>query len=176
VYGYHFLAPFPGTTVREELDKYDLKILTEDWSRYDANSPVVCTSGVSPDQMTAFVKEFEAILDEQWQEVVERYARKECTPHEELLVEGNRRMKLIYKLLSEDIIEGCAVEGRSEDLVKDVSKRIAALVGEEYPFVSWTLKTLVDAGYIKAESMNGSSLLFWTHNLKLDRLAGQPSG
>jgi len=34
-YGYHFLAPFPGTTVREKVEEYDLEILTDDWSRYD---------------------------------------------------------------------------------------------------------------------------------------------
>ena len=44
LYGYHFLAPFPGTTVREEVDQYDLEILTDDWSRYDANSAIVRTA------------------------------------------------------------------------------------------------------------------------------------
>ncbi|HNY65763.1 MAG TPA: radical SAM protein [Deltaproteobacteria bacterium] len=174
VYGYHFLAPFPGTTVREELNKYDLEILTDDWSRYDANSPVVCTSGASPDQMTKFVKDYEAVLDEEWQEVMERYGRKECTPHEDLLVEGNRRMKLIYRLLSEDVIEACTVDGRPAEIVKAVSRRIAEKLGEDYPFVSWTVQTLVDKGCLKASSLNGTSSLFWTHNLKLDRLDAQP--
>ena len=30
-YGFHLLAPFPGTEVREENDKYDLQILTNDY-------------------------------------------------------------------------------------------------------------------------------------------------
>jgi anaerobic magnesium-protoporphyrin IX monomethyl ester cyclase len=169
VYGYHFLAPFPGTTVKEELEKYDLKILTEDWTRYDANSPVVYTSGVGPAEMEAFVKKYESTLEEEWQEVVDRYARKECTPHEELLVEGRRRMNLIYKLLSEDLIEElCHTESTTADPLKTFSERIADKVGEDYPFVSWTLKTLMDRGYLKFESPNGTKRLFWTHNTMND--------
>jgi anaerobic magnesium-protoporphyrin IX monomethyl ester cyclase len=169
VFGYHFLVPFPGTTVREELDKYDLKILTEDWTRYDANAPVVCTSGVGPEEMAMFVKEYEDKLAKEWQETVDRYARKECTPHEELLVEGRRRMNLIYRLLSEDIIEEhCHADAPLADPLKAFSERVAALVGEDYPFVSWTIKTLMQKGYIKVESPNGSTRFFWTHNLQKD--------
>jgi radical SAM superfamily enzyme YgiQ (UPF0313 family) len=169
VFGYHFLAPFPGTTVREELDKYDLQILTDDWSRYDANAPVVCTSGVTPEDMARFVKEYEDKLAEEWQETVERCARKEGTPHEELLVQGRRRMTLIYRLLSEDIIDDeCTAEGRLEDPLETFSERVAEVVGEEYSFVSWTLKTLIDKGLLKAESPNGKTRLYWTHNLQSD--------
>jgi anaerobic magnesium-protoporphyrin IX monomethyl ester cyclase len=171
VYGYHFLAPFPGTTVKEEIDKYDLKILSEDWSRYDANAPVVCTSGVGPEEMAKFVKEYEDNLAEEWQEIVDRYDRKECTPHEELLVEGRRRMNLIYKLLSEDIIDDlCRAEGKIPDPLKAFSQRVADRVGEDYPFVSWTIKTLMDSGFIKVESLNGTTRLFWTHNSQSDYL------
>jgi len=49
-YGFHFLAPFPGTTVMEKRERYDLEILTFDWSRYDANSPVTRTSRLSPEK------------------------------------------------------------------------------------------------------------------------------
>lgn len=170
VYGYHFLAPFPGTTVKEEIDRYDLQILSEDWSRYDANAPVVCTSGVGPEAMAAFVQQYESRLEKEWQEVVDRYARKECTPHEELLVEGRRRMNLIYRLLSQDMIEElCQVGGPAEDPLQVFSQRIAEAVGEEGPFVSWTVRTLMDRGCIKADSADGITRFFWTHNLQSDR-------
>jgi len=31
-YGFHLLAPFPGTEIRENSDQYGIKILTDDWS------------------------------------------------------------------------------------------------------------------------------------------------
>ena len=47
-YGFHYLAPFPGTTVREEIDSYDLTILTDDWDLYDADRAIVQTSHLAP--------------------------------------------------------------------------------------------------------------------------------
>ncbi len=45
-YGYHILAPFPGTEVREKAEQYGMRILTSDWDQYDANRSV-CES-ISP--------------------------------------------------------------------------------------------------------------------------------
>jgi radical SAM superfamily enzyme YgiQ (UPF0313 family) len=170
-YGYHMLAPFPGTTVREEIEKYDLKILTDDWSLYDANRPVVCTSRVRPEDMESFVGAYDRVLDYQWQEVLRRYENKQCTPHEELLVVGKKRMHLIFKLLTEDVIEQIAHRGgQAKDPVAVFSPHVLEKVGGDLPFVSWTLKTLMDAGYIRCESLNGGSRLYWTHNREVDRL------
>jgi radical SAM superfamily enzyme YgiQ (UPF0313 family) len=170
-FGYHMLAPFPGTTVREEIDKYDLQILTDDWSLYDANHPVVRTSRVRPEDMTSFVRTCDEILDSQWQDVLKRYGHGQCTPHEELLVVGRKRMNLIFKLLSEDVIEQLASQdGQGSDPVAVFSPSIMEKTGVDLEFASWTLKTLMDAGYIGYESANGNSRLYWTHNRHVDRL------
>lgn len=170
-FGYHFLAPFPGTTVREELEKYDLTILTDDWPRYDANSPVVRTSKVSPEDMISFVKEYDDALEGQWQETVKRYEKKQCTPHDELLVEGRKRMNFIFRLLSEDIIEEmCSSDSPVPDPLGFFSSRIAENIGSDYAFISWTMKTLMEAGYIKCASIGAGTKLFWTHNRNIDEL------
>jgi radical SAM superfamily enzyme YgiQ (UPF0313 family) len=57
-YGLHLLAPFPGTAVREQMEGFDLKILTDDWSQYHANRAIVETSTVSADQLNAIVDEW----------------------------------------------------------------------------------------------------------------------
>ena len=33
IYGYHYLAPFPGTTIWEKIKDYDLEILTNNWDQ-----------------------------------------------------------------------------------------------------------------------------------------------
>ena len=105
LYGYHFLAPFPGTTVREEAEKYDLEILTVDWTRYDANSAIVRTSQLTPEEMESFVAGFDSAIDAAWQAMVRGYREKKNPPGIDLQVEGHFRMKLVYRLLSEDLIE-----------------------------------------------------------------------
>jgi len=83
-YGYHFLAPFPGTTVRDEIDRFDLEILTDDWSRYDANSAIVRTSSLSPEEINEFVAEFERKNQKEWEETEKRCSQGECGPDEYL--------------------------------------------------------------------------------------------
>jgi anaerobic magnesium-protoporphyrin IX monomethyl ester cyclase len=52
-HGFHILAPFPGTDVRERVDEYDLQILSDDWRQYHANRAIIRTAGVSPETMDA---------------------------------------------------------------------------------------------------------------------------
>ena len=63
-YGYHLLAPFPGTTVREKVSDYDLEILTDDWTKYDANRAIVRTSALSADDIRRFVDAFDGKIEE----------------------------------------------------------------------------------------------------------------
>jgi hypothetical protein len=57
-YGFHILAPFPGTEVRDRCDAYGMKILTDDWDRYDANQSVADVGSISPEAIDRAVKEF----------------------------------------------------------------------------------------------------------------------
>lgn len=107
IYGFHFLAPFPGTTVREKIDQYDLEILTDDWSRYDANSAIVRTSALTPEAINQFVAEFDEEINQAWKKQVQRYHDGTNTPEEDLRVAGHYRMGLVYKMLSEDLLETC---------------------------------------------------------------------
>jgi hypothetical protein len=62
-HGFHILAPFPGTDIRERLEAYDLQILSDDWREYHANRAVVRTAGVAPETMNAIVIESEKEFD-----------------------------------------------------------------------------------------------------------------
>jgi len=58
-YGFHILAPFPGTEVREQADQLGIRILTDEWSKYDANRAVVETASVSHRELEAVVVDWE---------------------------------------------------------------------------------------------------------------------
>ena len=44
--------------------------LTDDWTRYDANSAIVRTSALSPEEMNRFVADFESEIANVWEEMV----------------------------------------------------------------------------------------------------------
>jgi len=183
LYGYHFLAPFPGTTVREEVQKYDLEILTDDWTRYDANSAIVRTSRLAPEEMDRFVAEFESTIDAAWQEMIRAYHKKSNPPGIDLQVEGHFRMNLVYRLLAEDLIEkvgatalsSSKIDGGSEEAsLGVVCRRIEEVTGVNGALVRKTLRSLADSGFIKAEIAEKIVDWHWTHNRHVERMTKTP--
>ena len=53
LHGYHLLAPFPGTDVRENCQAYDIQIMSNDWNDYHANQAIVRTSAVDQHTLMA---------------------------------------------------------------------------------------------------------------------------
>ena len=59
----------PGTEVRERADEYGIRILTHNWSRYNANRPVAETTTFSAGQMMDIVHAYEHDVSEAWVEM-----------------------------------------------------------------------------------------------------------
>lgn len=169
--GYHFLAPFPGTTLWEELDQYDLEILTHNWDRYDANRAITQTSNVTEQDINAFVGKYEIEIEKCWQEIMERYRLGTCSDNERLRVEGNERMRIIFQLLSEDMIEtygSFMLTSSSNGHITELINRLCEKTGKENKIIKKIITELKDSGYLKKHSKNNKISWFWTHNAKTD--------
>ncbi len=172
IYGYHFLAPLPGTTVREEVEKYDLEILTSDWSLYDANRPVVQTSQVSAAEIQAFVDAFEEKNDTRWEDMQERHRQGRATPDEGLRVEGHVRLEFTYRLLSEDIIEEhCRfplndhpLDAESERAL--LTAKIGQVMDADRELVARVIGDFVANGLLKASTKGDAVEWAWAENEK----------
>jgi len=105
LYGYHYLAPFPGTTLCEKVGDYDLEILTKDWSKYDANDAIVKTTELTPQDIRDFVALYDVEMNGEWQKVLQNYKTGKNTPYDEMRVEGQRRMNITFSILKEDLVE-----------------------------------------------------------------------
>jgi len=166
-HGYHFLAPFPGTTVKEEIADYDLELLTEDWARYDANSAIVRTSHLQPEEMDAFVADCYEKHVRHREDLTTRYEQGLCSAEERRTLEGYYCCMLVYKLLSEDLIEANAsqvVEGM--DPVQELARRIAPLEDMDEEFISRTLKGLLEAGHLTCRQNQNRATWFWTSDME----------
>lgn len=58
-YGFHLLAPFPGTEIWEHPEHFDLRILTTDWDAYHANRAVTETAWVRSDRLDEIAAEWD---------------------------------------------------------------------------------------------------------------------
>ena len=106
IYGYHFLAPFPGTDVKENIASYDLELLTTDWSRFDANAPITRTSSLSPEEIEDFVDTyFLGIYRRQDEMLEEKFKQGTLDDNEKVTYLGKKTLDIVFKLLTEDIID-----------------------------------------------------------------------
>ena len=167
-YGFHLLAPFPGTTVREEREKYDIEFLTDDWDLYDANVPIVRTSALSQQYTLRFMEEFEARHRELWNELLEKFKAGTCSEYEYLRVAGHNRMHLVYRILSQDLIERHGVFSNGDSGIQALACRIAQAAGAEERLALETIKQFHQAGYIRQSQEAGVMRWYWTQNNRSD--------
>jgi anaerobic magnesium-protoporphyrin IX monomethyl ester cyclase len=172
-FGYHFLAPFPGTTLWEEIDRYDIQILTRNWDEFDANRAITRTSELSEMEINAFVEEFNVEVEKCWQEIKDRCAQGNCPDDQRLRLEGNRRMHLIFSLLSEDMIEKygffhppLSSSDPAQALIESISTQLNGKADE----LKKTVPDLIAAGYLKSLQDGERIRWFWTHNRNIDVL------
>ncbi len=168
-YGFHFLSPFPGTTVREEIKNYDLQILTDDWDLYDANQAIVSTSQLSEKQMDDFVQEVYQAFFEKETAREQRYHQGNYSDDDFLRTEGKYRMNLIYRMLSEDMVSDTLffqVNDHPPDV--DFIQHIIEQTGMEAQMVERTIKSLIAENYLKSGVTPEGLQWYWTHNNKTD--------
>lgn len=127
-YGYHVLAPFPGTEVRERADELGIKILTDNWLRYDANRAVTETEGASAEYMNKIVRDFYKGVTEyvKNQEKAEKVGEAKEEDLRDLAI--RRRRSLAWHLLKNDLIENY---GKFKD---DGEKPVKRLVDNLYTY------------------------------------------
>jgi radical SAM superfamily enzyme YgiQ (UPF0313 family) len=104
-HGFHILAPFPGTDVREHVDEYDLQILSDDWRRYHANRAIIRTARVQPETMDAVVIDGERQFD-QWLEAIGRNRDEgRATTEESWPLVRLEHTVVIYDMMMKGLIE-----------------------------------------------------------------------
>lgn len=104
-YGFHLLAPFPGTEVRDNLDQYDLKVLTDDWAEYHANRAIVETSHASQDRLNSIIEKWDTEYIAELGNMKRKYLAGTATEFEAAQVLGLDRTCITHDLMMGDLVE-----------------------------------------------------------------------
>ena len=169
-FGYHFLAPLPGTPIRDEIEKFDLTIQSTDWDEYDANRAIVSTSKLNQQQMEEFVAEYEVGCQDHWNKTETNYRNGTANEMEILKFESRQRLEFIFEVLSEDVIELAAqnlpttdgqsvTEGLTSTLAVAAKK---ANVVIDNKVICQTVNHLVEQGYVIPDVDEGRHSWQWT--------------
>ncbi len=108
-YGFHILAPFPGTEVRAQSDRLGIRILTDDWSRYDANRAVIETASVNHRMLDAVVIDWENQYDRYLGHIHKKIQSGTATEAEIGQLKNLENTVMLYDLMMQNHIEACGL-------------------------------------------------------------------
>jgi len=160
--GFHLLAPFPGTQVRDEHDRLGITILTDDWSRYHANRAIVETPAVTREMLDRIVIEWEDEFNGRLGEIKVRMGRGDVvTELEASLLTNLEHTVLIYDLMMGNVIEkhGSWRNGgkplSAPDAFRTLVEKIVKSTGLRAAAVSSSLAPALERGNLTYEEKRG---------------------
>ena len=130
-FGFHLLAPFPGTEIREQSDRYGIRILTDNWSQYHANRAIVETPEVDRRMLDEIVIDWENEYNQLLGDIKQRMQKNEASDEEALQVINLERIVLIYDLMMKNMVERRGFwphdgrPARTADSLKKLADRIS---------------------------------------------------
>jgi len=159
-YGFHILAPFPGTEVRIDAEKYGISVLTDNWDLYDANRSVCSTGGISTEKVDSIAGEFNSKISRKIDELRRINAEGgELNDTEHELVSGLESFFFSRTLITEKLVE--RFRGHSSNPPEEFAAFITAETGMKKGFVFEEVKRLLSLRCIEERSSSGSSAFAW---------------
>jgi radical SAM superfamily enzyme YgiQ (UPF0313 family) len=153
-YGFHMLAPFPGTAVRENNEEYDLKILTDDWDQYHANWAITETSKIEKKEMNAITEEWDTETQKALNEIRIKMELGTATAHEAWQLINLDRFLFLYQMMMDSTIETFgtwsddSLSLNADDALRELAKRIHKQLNQPEVKALEILKYAYDRGSI----------------------------
>jgi anaerobic magnesium-protoporphyrin IX monomethyl ester cyclase len=167
LHGYHLLAPFPGTDVRERSQAYDIQIMSTDWNDYHANQAIVRTSAVDQQTLNGIVKDWQRNFDLWLDNIKQRRESGEATEEEAWPLTNLEHIILIYDLMMKQVIEKIesipinnACAGRKNELAR-LADRIDGTIPHTPEQIRKTLQFAAERGYLTQIQTDGHCRWKW---------------
>lgn len=166
-YGFHLLAPFPGTKVRQDSAALGITILSNDWSEYHANRAIVETPDVTRQMLDEIVIGWENDFNRYLGLVAERMAAGEASDAEAWPLVNLERTVAIYNLMMENALEklgSWTIRQRADhtgDLLSELADHLAVAGTDREKLIS-TLSHALDKGFLKFSMTSGRIKWDWT--------------
>jgi radical SAM superfamily enzyme YgiQ (UPF0313 family) len=165
--GVHMLAPFPGTAVYEQREKYGIRLLTDDWSQFHANHAITEQDAVSHALQEAIAMEMEERSKKRFQDMAGRVANGTASAEDQVTYSRVERHGVYYPMMMQDVLEtdgswACERHGWSEaDAVAELGVRVHARTGRPAAAVARALGHALDEGLLRYSVAGGRCTWSW---------------
>jgi radical SAM superfamily enzyme YgiQ (UPF0313 family) len=170
LYGFHILAPFPGTEVREKAAEYGLEILNSDWTQYDANHVVTRTPGADVQVIQSVADEYDATMERYMRYQDHLYAQGKLEGYEKKMYLRRQRQSLLWQLLLNDTIESLPAFGR--DPQAELTRAVVEATGVGADFAAEEMARVRARGALVPPPYGGGTISPWW---ELQRPASGPA-
>ena len=175
LHGFHLLAPFPGTEVRENNPAYDLIIESHDWNDYHANRAIVSTRGTTREMLDDVVLGWEKNFDLWLDKIKMRRASGEADEEEAWPLTNLEHTVLMYDMMMKQVLENLdPVPGETTDNLKGnpadsalelLVERIHASLEPSREDILNTLHHALQHGFLRLTEKEGVSQWEWVSTL-----------
>ncbi len=164
-YGYHILAPFPGTEVREQKEAYGITILTDDWDQYDANRSVSDTGLVPHTVIDEIVDSFNGGIKRYIEGAIKRKQEgQSISENDENMINKISAFFVVKDMIMMELVEsyhgknGGAVEA---EILCDFSHFIAEKTGHPENLINGIIHDLVVRNALALVEASGTKKICW---------------
>jgi radical SAM superfamily enzyme YgiQ (UPF0313 family) len=174
-YGFHLLAPFPGTRVRQDSAELGITILSSDWSDYHANRAIVETPSVTCRMLDDIVIGWEDDFNRYLGSIAERMAAGKASEEEAWPLMNLERTVTIYDLMMENAIEkrgGWIIRFPAEqgrDLLQDLVEHLLIAGDSRREKVVSALSYAIENGFLHYTLTAANSIQWKWVNYITDR-------
>ena len=175
LHGFHLLAPFPGTEVRENNPAYDLNIESHSWNDYHANRAIVSTQGTTREMLDEVVVGWEQQFDLWLDRLKKRRASGEAGEEEAWPLTNLEHTVLMYDMMMKQLIEKLdpVPENTANSVQSDPAnsaldllvERIYDSLEQSREDIMNTLVHAVQRGYLRRTEKQGSNQWEWVNYL-----------
>jgi anaerobic magnesium-protoporphyrin IX monomethyl ester cyclase len=169
-YGFHMLAPLPGTELYEKAKDYGIRVLTRDWARYNANEPITETATMSKEMVKEAMSIYDRGIEAAWDNIRRQaeHGDPQCTQ----MIEGKEREQFVWTLLQRDVVEGlrempkAAIEN-SANAESELARRVSQKLGVDIEVAQRRMGELIAKGVLRLESKGNGLRWQWADTQKL---------
>lgn len=157
-YGFHLLAPFPGTAISDDPSAFDLHVLSRHWPDYHANRAVCEPVGLKREQLDAIAIDWETRFKDYLDDIGRRIDSNTASDDERQQIRNMERTVILHELMMAEALEKAAPfreastpSPPSKTAIDDLADRVSRYLPD------WPVKKINDALH-HAQDLNGLRL------------------
>jgi radical SAM superfamily enzyme YgiQ (UPF0313 family) len=164
-YGYHILSPFPGTEVRDMCEQYGLRILTDDWDKYDANQSVSDTGLVAHTEIDSIVGEFNSGIKRYIESAIDREKKGQAlSEQDKKMVSGFASFFVVKDIIMKELVEsytGLNGGASSDTVLDDFAGHVSRNTGHSENTTRRIVRELAGKNALTVKDAGGKLSVHW---------------